>query len=113
MDIFIGLLEVAMRDIKERVLTVLSQIQDYKDSYEMYGAEAIISDTYNTIDSSEEIIKELTERETKLADALRFYADKNNYKLAPGVASTTRGNFTNPDYGQTAAASLQSLGLQE
>lgn len=56
------------------------------------------------------IIKELTERESRLVEALRWYANHSNYVNHPG-GSDCEDSLSSDDCGKIARVTLSSLGI--
>ena len=57
-----------------------------------------------------ELIKELTEREAKLAEALRFYADETNHEMH-GSCAELASSIVEKDGGYKANDTLSELNL--
>lgn len=90
-----------MQDIKDRVEEAIEFLDNLpKDDIFRREIDASIRFV--------ETVKELTEREAKLVEALKFYAD-GDYQEGGGVGGNKANNFE-IDYGQIATKRLKELG---
>lgn len=93
-----------MKDLKARVEEI---IRDIKLEHDFGGCPWIMEE--NILTAADKIIKELSERETKLVEALKFYANPGDYK-APYTAGLGKLYY---DCGVVAATALKELEQKE
>lgn len=95
-----------MQDIKDRVAKVI-ELSDFSYAPGLPDSLKIGYLAPYALEMAE-LIKELTEREVKLVEALKFYAD-GDYQEGGGVGGNKANNFE-IDYGQIATKRLKELG---